>query len=430
MLKHLSISARLLILNGTLSVVLIATACIGLIASSSTEKAITDLHAKFENLSSSVDRATDSLEPRAKGAVRDLLKDFRKGTEATETGIISTASTQSAFTTILLVLGIGTGAFFAFALNRSITRPLTEVETTLLAMAEQTGGAAQQVSCSSQSLADGASRQAASIQETAAALAELSNTTKQNSDNALKARGMANETREAAESGARGMQEMIDAMNAIKSSSDNIANIIKTIDEIAFQTNILALNAAVEAARAGEAGAGFAVVADEVRSLAQRCAAAAKDTASQIEDSIQRSEVGVDISNRVGQSFQNILTKARDVNELVAQIAKASQDQTNGISHINAAVTELDSDIQANSATAEETASTSEELSSQAEMLQQTVIDLKGIIRGSGSENSSSRPIHSRAIAHSPIGRPQAKSDWDDFELGAKGRKKEDALFN
>ncbi len=329
MLKNVSISVRLFILIGTLSFFIVATSLVSMVCSSQ----ITSAAEKVQ--------AAQSLE-LAQAQLNDL---------ASSAGQYSTTSVA------LLVSGLVCAGFFAFTAIGAITKPLNEVETTLLAMSQQTGSAAAQVSASSQGLADGSSRQASSIQQTSAALSELSNTTSRNADNAAKARTMANETRSAAEDGSEGMHEMFEAMNAIKASSDNIANIIKAIDEIAFQTNILALNAAVEAARAGEAGAGFAVVADEVRNLAQRCAAAAKDTASQIEDSIQRSERGVEISNRVGESFDNILGKARNVNEIVEEISTASQEQTNSISQINSAVSELDRDIQANSATAEETAS-------------------------------------------------------------------------
>lgn len=397
MLKNVSISARLFILNGSLSLFIVLVSVISMTNAARTVSAV-EKAASTEN----VERIHTQLEELA-----------------------ASASWASNATLALLVAGLIAAAFFAITSVKAITRPLHEVETTLLAMSQQTGGAAAQVSSSSQGLADGSSRQAASIQQTSAALSELSNTTSRNADNAIKARNMANETRSAAEDGAKGMAEMFEAMNAIKSSSDNIANIIKAIDEIAFQTNILALNAAVEAARAGEAGAGFAVVADEVRNLAQRCAAAAKDTASQIEDSIQRSERGVEISNRVGESFENILGKARNVNEIVVEISTASQEQTNSISQINSAVGELDRDIQANSATAEETASTSEELSSQAEMLQQTVLDLQRILSGVAQQAPHSFTAKST--------RKQAKhtqnADWDNFDL-SESRNKDAVFFN
>ena len=188
-------------------------------------------------------------------------------------------------------------------------RVKTRIATTLFAVAseiaessEQLAGAIGQMSAGSQSLAEGASEQAASLEETSASLEEMSCMTKRNAENAQKANELAKQARAAADNGASDMQAMSAAMDAIKASSDDIAKIIKTIDEIAFQTNILALNAAVEAARAGEAGMGFAVVADEVRNLAQRSAQAAKETAAKIEDAIAKTAQGVEISSKVAQA--------------------------------------------------------------------------------------------------------------------------------
>src|SRR5258708_25224821 len=158
---------------------------------------------------------------------------------------------------------------------------------------------------------------------------------------------------------------MVAAMNDINTSSDKVSKIIKVIDEIAFQTNILALNAAVEAARAGEAGLGFAVVADEVRNLAQRSAQAARETAEKIEDSIRKSEHGVELNAKVGLSLHEIVDKARKVDTLVAEIAQACKEQTQGISQINLAVTQMDKVTQTNAASAEESASASNELAAQ-----------------------------------------------------------------
>jgi methyl-accepting chemotaxis protein len=174
-------------------------------------------------------------------------------------------------------------------------------------------------------------------------------------------------------------------MDAIKDSSANIAKIVKTIDEIAFQTNILALNAAVEAARAGEAGAGFAVVAEEVRNLAQRSAQSAKETAARIEDSVTRSEHGVIISAKVVESFDEIVTKARKVDDLIAEIATASNEQNEGIGQVTLAVSQMDKVTQSSAANAEETASASEELSAQAEMMRDNVRTLQALV---GSANA------------------------------------------
>ena len=178
------------------------------------------------------------------------------------------------------------------------------------------------------------------------------------------------------------MQTMAAAMEAIKVSSDDIAKIIKTIDEIAFQTNILALNAAVEAARAGEAGMGFAVVADEVRNLAQRCAQAAKETAGKIEGAIAKTGQGVDISSKVAAALNEIVTKVRQVDELVSEVASASREQTDGITQINTAVGQMDKVTQSNAANAEESAAAAEELNSQAGIMKQSVAELLQLVSG------------------------------------------------
>jgi len=217
----------------------------------------------------------------------------------------------------------------------------------------------------------------------------MSSMTKRNADNAANAKDIAAGTRQAADTGASDMEEMTTAMNAIKTSSDGISKIIKTIDEIAFQTNLLALNAAVEAARAGEAGMGFAVVADEVRNLAQRSAQAAKETAAKIEDSIQKSANGVQISTKVAERLQEIVTKARQVDELVAEIATASKEQSQGIGQVNTAVSQMDKVTQSNAASAEESASAAEELNAQALTLKGVVADLQRLV---GGRNGSSAP--------------------------------------
>jgi methyl-accepting chemotaxis protein len=297
-----------------------------------------------------------------------------------------------------VIAAIATGMAIAFFISRYTTRALTALAGRLGDGSAQVAAAASQVSSASQTLAAGASEQAASLEETSASLEEISSMTKRNAESASQAKHLANQTRSAAEIGADDVTAMNTAMSAIKASSDNIAKIIKTIDEIAFQTNILALNAAVEAARAGEAGAGFAVVAEEVRNLAQRSATAAKETADKIEDAIAKSEHGAQISAKVATSLGEIVEKARRVDILIGEIAQASQEQSQGIGQVLGAVTQMDKVTQTNAASAEESASAAEELSAQALMMDEAVSDLQKLV-GSAQQHSAGTPPRRRLSA-------------------------------
>ena len=286
-----------------------------------------------------------------------------------------------------------------YQLNRRlIVLPLSDSIDTLGQTSSQTTSSAEQVSASSQSLAQGASEQAASLEETSAALEELSSMTQRNAANAQKANDLTRETRAAAERGSSDMQSMTAAMQSIKASSDDIAKIIKTIDEIAFQTNILALNAAVEAARAGESGMGFAVVAEEVRNLAQRSAQAAKETEAKIAGAISNTAQGVLLSSKVAEVLDGIVGKVRQVDELVAEVSAASQQQTQGINQINHAITQMDQATQSNAASAEEGAAAAEELNAQAMALKHSVAELLQLIGEHGAAPTASgsqlRPPH------------------------------------
>jgi methyl-accepting chemotaxis protein len=277
-----------------------------------------------------------------------------------------------------IALAIGIAASIIVVL--SIGKVLRQVASTIGEGAEQTAAAAAQVSGSSQSLAEGASEQAASLEETGSSLEEMSSMTRRNAESANQAQQVSNDTRVAADTGATAMAEMKMAMDAIKASSYDISKIIKTIDEIAFQTNILALNAAVEAARAGEAGAGFAVVADEVRNLAQRAAQSAKETATKIEDSVSKSEQGALISEKANRALAEIVEKARKMDALVSEIATASSEQTQGIDQLNTAVRQMDTVTQSNASSAEEAASAAEELNAQAESMKAATAELRRLV--------------------------------------------------
>lgn len=255
------------------------------------------------------------------------------------------------------------------------------------------------ITSASQSLAEGASEQAASLEETSASMEEMFSMTQRNAQTAGQVKELGSQARQAGDIGVHDMQEMTTAMDAIKASSADIAKIIKTIDEIAFQTNILALNAAVEAARAGAAGMGFAVVAEEVRNLAQRSALAARETAEKIEDAVKKSAHGANISAKVATSLEEIVGKARQVDQLAGEVATASQEQSQGISQVNTAITQMDKVTQSTAASAEESASAAQELAAQSVALKNAVADLQYLMDGKKaerepvSESNNARPI-------------------------------------
>ncbi|MBI5426361.1 MAG: chemotaxis protein [Opitutae bacterium] len=271
-------------------------------------------------------------------------------------------------------------AALSLVVARSIPRPFAALIQRLSEGAERNDTSSKALSENSAVLAEGASSQAASLEQTSASLEEISSMAKHNADGAGRAKELATQARHAADQGTQEVAAMNSAMSAITESSAGIAKIIKTIDEIAFQTNILALNAAVEAARAGEAGAGFAVVAEEVRALAQRSAVAARETAARIDDSVAKSRHGAEVCQKVAAGLQEIAAKSRGVDELVGEIARASSEQTQGIAQVNHAVAEMDKVIQGSAARAEEGAGIAHELIALSTELKSSIAELARLV--------------------------------------------------
>lgn len=243
--------------------------------------------------------------------------------------------------------------------------------------AEEVASSSKQVSDSSIYLAEGAGEQASSIEELTATIEEISAQVTQNAENGTIANNLSMQAKENAVKGNHSMESMVNAMNEISYTSSSISNIIKVIDEIAFQTNILALNAAVEAARAGQHGRGFAVVAEEVRNLAGRSGNAAKETTAMIEDSIKKVELGMNIAKDTAVAFNEIVSGITKTAEIVNDISAASKEQALGIEQITQGITEVSQVVQINSATAEESASASEDLTNQAELLKEQINKFK-----------------------------------------------------
>jgi len=303
------------------------------------------------------------------------------------TGVVIAATVLSLATLLGILLAAG--------ITRSLSRGLIGLSDALEAGATRTSEAAGQLANVNRTVAAGCTEQGSSVAETGAALEQMSVMTRCTADNAVQAKELAQQARSAAEAAAGTMAEMNAAMRSIGDASAEVAKIVKQIDEIAFQTNILALNAAVEAARAGEAGAGFAVVADEVRSLAQRSAAAARETAERIEAAIQSSHLGAASCGRVGGALTEIGDRITAADKLVAEIATAAREQSQGIRQIGSAMTQLDQVTQENAARADEGAAAAADLTTQAASVKEYVTRLRSLVvpsRGGGRPGPATTP--------------------------------------
>lgn len=293
---------------------------------------------------------------------------------------VEATSLQIFLVSLLVMILVNIAAIMTIV--KGIVTSMSRVTNDLEASSQEVSSASSQLDAASQKLAEGTTEQAASIQETSSTLEETASMVQQNRDNTKQAAVLAKQSKEYANKSNYEMQNMMKAMDDLKKSSAEIAKIIKVIDEIAFQTNILSLNAAVEAARAGDAGKGFAVVAEEVRSLAQRSAAAAKETANIIESNIAMSEQGVQIAKEVQGSISEIDEQSKKVSELLDEISVATDEQAQGVSQINQAVSQMEIVMSSNAQTADESSAASKALYSQTINLNEIIGDLNTIVNG------------------------------------------------
>ncbi len=272
---------------------------------------------------------------------------------------------------------------------RGLIAMLRQAVTDAGQSAGQVAAAAGQLAAASQSLAQGASEQSAAIQETSASAQDINFLAQKNSQNSQRAKDLIAITEDGFARANRVLDEMVTSMREVNCSSDQMSKVIKVIDGIAFQTNILALNAAVEAARAGEAGMGFSVVAEEVRNLAQRCAQAARDISTLIEDSIAKSSAGQAKVEDVTGAIRSITEDAVKIHNLVQEIQGDSQEQARGAEHVARAVSEIGEITQTAAASSQETAAAGQELMAQSEALRGIVSQLTALVGSAPSSRPS-----------------------------------------
>ena len=278
---------------------------------------------------------------------------------------------------------------------KQVVDNMRAVMTEVRSVAETVSDGASEMTTTSDHISSGAQAQAASLEQTAASLEEITSAVKLNTDNSQQAQQLAVNSREIAESGGVIVGDAVEAMSAINTSSKKIAEIIGTIDKIAFQTNLLALNAAVEAARAGEQGRGFAVVASEVQSLAQRSAGAAKEIKALIQDSVDKVENGTELVNRSGSTLEEIVTSVKRVADIVSEISAASTEQLTGIEQVNQAVSQMDRVTQTNASQTEEMTRTSRNLKGHSQRLRELIQKFR-----LGSESTPATTAPSETSTH------------------------------
>lgn len=336
-------------------------------------------------------------------SMRSLIHMFREIIDDMSYGLASLGSGDFTVESKVEELYVGDFQRLLTSMYQIIER-LSQTLGQISMASDQVSAGSDQVSAGSQALSQGATEQASSVEELAATINEISSQVSENAENAQQGSKLADAAGAKIELGNRQMQEMIAAMGEISDKSGQIGKIIKTIEDIAFQTNILALNAAVEAARAGAAGKGFAVVADEVRNLASKSAEASKSTAALIEGSIQAVERGTSLADETANTLSEVVVSAKQVVAVVDNISRASSEQALSIAQVTQGIDQISSVVQTNSATAEESAAASEELSGQAQMLKNLVEKFKLRNTETAGKVSSIKPLYLAETAEPLIG--------------------------
>lgn len=329
------------------------------------------------------DAETDIVEKEIKDPNKALIgrvtMGFDRGVVNRQINVIRLAAVLLLFAVMAILGGI------ISAIIIGVAKQIKNITQTIERASHEVADATAELTSASQRLSTSAAQSASSLEETSSSMEEFSSIVERNAATAAEVNTLAQASRDAAQLGNNEIKSLILAMEEVAKGSKKIEEIIAVIDDIASQTNLLALNAAVEAARAGEHGKGFAVVAEAVRNLAQKSAAAAKEITGIIKENVASSSHGAQIASKSGKSLEEILVKSKHVANLIAEIATASKEQTDGIAQVSKAINQIDSATQGNSATAEQAAATSEKLSSQAHVLATTVNALMVMVDGARS---------------------------------------------
>ncbi len=365
------------------SVLVLITIIVGIVISVLLAKSITKPLVKIEQAAAEMAKGNFSvqIDHHSHDETGRLADSMRQMISTTNAVLLDTARglreiSQGNFNIAPEAQYIGVFEDIMTAMFKIIT-DLSETMSQIRMATDQVTSGSEQVSSGAQALAQGATEQASSVQELSASINEVTQQIQNNAKNAATANKLAETASAGLMTSNSQMNEMIGAMSEISSSSEQIGKIIKTIEDIAFQTNILALNAAVEAARAGAAGKGFAVVADEVRNLAPKSSEAAKQTNVLIASSVKSVEHGVKIADETANSLVEVVTGAQEMAKLITEISQASAEQSNSIAQINVGVEQISSVVQTNSATSEQSAAASEELNGQANLMKELVGQFK-----------------------------------------------------